>query len=362
MIPVSSSRTAEFQPDDVVDGRYRILRKLAEGGMGTVFLAEHMLIKRRVAIKQLHAELAHDRAMVDRFLNEAAAAGTLGHPHIVESTDMGFTRDGTPFIVFEYLEGCLLIEEITRLGQLPVRRALHIAAQLASALEAAHGARIAHLDLKSDNVFLTDRDESLDHVKLLDFGISRFMEADHDNTQPNVLVGTPEFMAPEQITMPDRVDCRADIFALGVLLYEMLSGHCPYESQDPRVLLHQIIHEPPPPLAREIPSALARLLFGRMLVKSRDERIQTMREVKDALDELAGGLRPSIPDALAGFEEVTVPLMPLIGFGAATEALAEPAWLEDSWLEDSWSEDSRSSEDSKLIQLVTPGWEVEVWP
>ena len=114
MIPVSSSRPAEFQSEDIVDGRYRILRKLAEGGMGTVFLAEHMLIKRRVAIKQLHAELAHDRAMVDRFLKEAAAAGTLGHPHIVESTDMGFTRDGTPYIVFEYLEGCLLIEEITR--------------------------------------------------------------------------------------------------------------------------------------------------------------------------------------------------------------------------------------------------------
>jgi eukaryotic-like serine/threonine-protein kinase len=359
MIPVSSSRLAEFQPGDVVDGRYRILRKLADGGMGTVFLAEHMLIKRRVAIKQLHAELAHDRAMVDRFLKEAAAAGTLGHPHIVESTDMGFTRDGTPFIVFEYLEGCLLIEEITRLGRLPIRRALHIAAQLASALEAAHGAQIAHLDLKSDNVFLTDRGEQLDHVKLLDFGISRFMAADHENTQPNIVVGTPEFMAPEQVTMPDLVDGRADIYALGVLLYEMLSGRCPHESQDPRVLLHRIVHEAPPPLGRDIPPALAHLLFGRMLVKSRDERIQRMREVKDALDEIAGALtvggepRTAVPEALAGFDELGVPNLPATGFGAAPEAFAEPAWIEGRWFDD----DTR-----RLSEVVAPEWEVEVWP
>src|SRR6185436_4164132 len=121
MIPVALAavitRFSEFEPGDTIDGRYRIIRRLADGGMGTVFLAEHMLIKRRMAIKVLHAELAADRGMIDRFLNEASAAGTLGHPHIVESTDMGFTRDGVPYIVFEYLEGCLLVEEIRRLGR-----------------------------------------------------------------------------------------------------------------------------------------------------------------------------------------------------------------------------------------------------
>jgi serine/threonine protein kinase len=355
MIPVCFSRVAEFQPEDVVDGRYRILRKLADGGMGTVFLAEHLLIKRRVAIKQLHAELAHDRAMVDRFLKEAAAAGTLGHPHIVESTDMGFSRDGIPFIVFEYLEGCLLIEEITRLGRLPIRRALHIATQLASALDAAHGAQIAHLDLKSDNVFLTDRGEALDHVKLLDFGISRFMAADHETTQPGLMVGTPEFMAPEQITMPDLVDGRADIYALGVLLYEMLSGRCPYESRDPRVLLHRIVHEPPPALGRELPPALAHLLFGRMLVKSRDERIQTMREVKDAIDEIIGGLRAAMPDALASFDEASAPSVTPMELGAAIESLTEPVWLEDSWFDDDQSKQIE-------VHIEAPAWEVEVWP
>src|SRR5262245_9539957 len=202
-----------FQPGDIVDGRYRVIRELADGGMGTVFLARHTLIMRPVAIKLLHADLATDRGMVERFLKEATAAGTLGHPHIVESTDMGFTREGVPYIVFEYLEGCLLREEIRRLDGLPVRRALIIARQIASALEAAHHAKIAHLDLKSDNVFLTDRGESIDHAKLLDFGISRFMGADAEITQPDVVMGTPGFMAPEQVLCPDDVDGRADIYS-----------------------------------------------------------------------------------------------------------------------------------------------------
>ena len=146
--------------------------------MGTVFLAEHALIKRRVAIKILHPDLATDADVVERFMNEARAAGTLGHPNIVESTDMGFTHDHVPYIVFEYLEGTLLTDEIYRVGGLPVRRAVRIAEQIASALAAAHNAGIVHRDLKSDNIFLTDKDDALDHVKVLDFGISRFLEAE----------------------------------------------------------------------------------------------------------------------------------------------------------------------------------------
>jgi tRNA A-37 threonylcarbamoyl transferase component Bud32 len=293
----------EFQLGDVIEGRYQILRKLAEGGMGTVYLAEHVLIRRRVALKLLHADLASDSAMVRRFMNEASAAGTLGHPHIVESTDMGFTRNGIPYIVFEYLEGSLLIEEVYRLGGLPVRRALRIASQIASALDAAHNARIVHLDLKSDNVFLIDRGESVDHVKVLDFGISRFLEADLDGTQRGQLAGTPEFMAPEQVTMPDLVDGRADIYALGVLLYEMLSARCPHVNHDRRMLLQQIVHDPPAPLDRPVPAELEDLLFDRLLAKSRDERIQTMRDVKAALDELATSLRAGTSDSLFAFEE-----------------------------------------------------------
>jgi serine/threonine-protein kinase len=287
MVALAPSNGSDLALGDIIEGRYQVLRKLADGGMGTVYLAEHVLIRRRVALKVLHAELASDSLMVRRFMNEASAAGTLGHPHIVESTDMGFTRHGIPYIVFEYLEGCLLLEEVYRLGGLPVRRALGIASQIASALEVAHAAKIIHLDLKSDNVFLIDRGDAMDHVKVLDFGISRFLESELDRSQRGLMAGTPEFMAPEQVTMPDHIDGRADIYALGVLIYEMLTARCPHVHVDRHQVLHRIVHEPPPPLDRVVPPALERLLFDRLLAKSREHRLQTMREVKAALDEIA---------------------------------------------------------------------------
>jgi serine/threonine-protein kinase len=222
---------------------------------------------------------------------------------------MGFMPNGVPYIVFEYLEGCLLTEEIRRLDGLPVRRALIIARQLASALEATHRARIAHLDLKSDNILLIDRGGALDHVKLLDFGISRFMGADAQTTQPNVLMGTPAFMAPEQVLAPDTLDCRADIYALGVVLYEMLAGRCPFVSHDPLWVLERIVHDPVPRLERLIPPALERLLFDGLLVKSRDERLQTMSEVLVVLDALIATMPSGIPEALDAFDELRIPVL-----------------------------------------------------
>jgi len=271
---------------DVVEGRYRIIKTLGEGGMGTVFLAEHTLIKRRVAIKILHPELATDANVIERFMNEARAAGTLGHPNIVESTDMGFTHNHVPYIVFEYLEGTLLTDEIYRVGGLPVRRAVRIAQQIASALQAAHNAGIVHRDLKSDNIFLTDKDDALDHVKVLDFGISRFLETDDEQTRRGMVMGTPEFMAPEQITAPDSVDRRADIYALGVILYEMVTARRPFSNdEDPRALLHRIVHNEPPPLQRpEVPHAMADMILNRLLAKDPNDRFQSMLDVEAALD------------------------------------------------------------------------------
>ena len=336
----------ELQSGDLVDGRYRILRKLADGGMGVVFLAEHMLIRRRVAIKLLHAEFAPDPWMVRRFLNEAAAAGTLGHAHIVESTDMGFTREGVPYIVFEYLEGCLLSEEIRRLGRLPVRRALMIARQIASALEVAHHAQIAHLDVKGDNVFLTNRGAALDHAKLIDFGISRFMAVDCEPTPQGILMGTPEYMAPEQAMMPDGADYRADIYALGVLLYEMLAGRCPFEGDDPRRVLQQVINEPPPALDREVPEMLERLVFDGLLVKSRDRRLQSMLDVLAVLDALIAGMQAGIP-------------APLDALGALHRELASslvpPLWAVESAFIDAAFEDATGRRDPDA-----GGWELEL--
>jgi serine/threonine protein kinase len=217
-------------------------------------------------------------------MNEARAAGTLGHPNIVESTDMGFLHNHVPYIVFEFLEGALLTDEIYRLGGLPVRRAVRIATQIASALHAAHNAGVVHRDLKSENVFLTDKDEAFDHVKVLDFGISRFLQL--DDRQKNMVMGTPEFMAPEQITDPEHVDRRADIYALGVILYEMLSARRPFAAEeDPRQLMTRIVHEAPAPLiGPEIPHKLAEMILTKLLAKRPDDRFQTMSDVEAALE------------------------------------------------------------------------------
>ncbi|MEO8843415.1 MAG: serine/threonine-protein kinase [Kofleriaceae bacterium] len=279
---------------DAVEGRYKILKALDQGGMGDVFLAEHQLIKRRVALKLLRADLAEDADVLERFMNEAQAAGTLGHPNIVESTDMGFTRDGVPYIVFEFLEGSLLTDEIYRVRGLATRRALRIARQIASALHAAHSAGIVHRDLKSDNVFLTDRDGALDHVKVLDFGISRFLEADDNVRNRAMVIGTPQFMAPEQITHPETVDRRADIYALGVILYEMLACRRPFENAaDPEALFQQIISEPPPPLGvADLPPGLETMIVERFLAKDPDARFATMQDAEAALSAFAGIIRP----------------------------------------------------------------------
>jgi len=301
----NSTRDAVVKTGDVVEGRYRIIKTLGEGGMGTVFLAEHALIKRRVAIKILHPELATDADVIERFMNEARAAGTLGHPNIVESTDMGFTHNHVPYIVFEYLEGALLTDEVYRVGGLPVRRAVWIAQQIASALHAAHNAGIVHRDLKSDNVFLTDKDDALDHVKVLDFGISRFLEAEDEQTRRGMVMGTPEFMAPEQITAPDSVDKRADIYALGVIMYEMLTARRPFSNDDdPRALMHRIVNTAPPPLQRpEVPHAMAQMILEKLLAKDPNQRYQSMVDVEAALDSFvtqdgaSKGLRRSRPIA-----------------------------------------------------------------
>jgi eukaryotic-like serine/threonine-protein kinase len=280
------------KPGEVLEGRYRILRPIADGGMATVFLAQHCLIKRRVAIKILHADLAEDAVMVRRFMNEALAAGTLGHPNIVESTDMGFIEGGLPYIVLEYLEGTALGDEIMRVRAMPAGRALAIAQQIASALAAAHAAGIVHRDLKSDNIFLIESRGRRDHVKVLDFGISRFLSADRTAIGGNLL-GTPEFMAPEMVLTPESIDQRADVYALGVVLYEMLTGHVPFQLDrrgefpsltEAHALLERIISEKPPAIERDdLPRGLAPMITDKLLAKNPARRFQTMHEVEAAL-------------------------------------------------------------------------------
>ncbi len=258
--------------------------------MSSVFLAEHVLIKRRVAVKLLREDLADDGEAVERFMNEASTAGTLGHPNIVESTDMGFTRDGIPFIVFEYLEGATLTEEIYRVGGMGVHRVCRIAVQITSALQAAHESGIVHGDLKTDNIFLCTRGDYPDHVKVLDFGASRFQgEVRHK------IIGTPEYLAPEQILRPDKVDRRVDIHALGLVVYEMLTARRAFvDDGDIDALLRRIVREPPPPFsANHAPPEMQALLFDSMLAKDPEDRPATMADVEKLLSEIADQSRTS---------------------------------------------------------------------
>jgi serine/threonine protein kinase len=207
---------------------------------------------------------------------------------------MGFLKNDVPYIVFEYLDGCSLADEIVKTKKLTVPRALSIALQTASALEAAHGAGIIHRDLKSDNIFLARKGDISDHVKVLDFGISRFLAATDKTARGGNLLGTPEFMAPEQVTDPEHIDHRIDIYALGVLLHEMVAGAVPFvlEKQNDieaaHTLLARIVHEPPPPLAvADAPPGLE-ALAAKLLAKDPRDRYQTMAEVQRAIEQLTG--------------------------------------------------------------------------
>ena len=265
-----------------VDGRYTIIEQIGEGGMGTVYRAQHVRLGRQVAIKFLHQAFAKDHEALDRFFNEARAAATLGHPNIAESFDVGELAGGSPFIVLELLHGRSIHDEVSRAGRLSIRRALRIARQIALGLDAAHQRGIIHRDLKSENVLLTDRAESPDHVKILDFGVARILENSASITKPGHLIGTPEVMPPEQILSPNTVDARIDIYAAGVILYQMLSGQKPFDSLPLPALLHRILEESPPPLTF-LPDDVRRLVEDAM-ARDRERRIQTATELRDRID------------------------------------------------------------------------------
>jgi serine/threonine-protein kinase len=267
--------------DALLDGRYQVVREIAVGGMSAVYEAIHVKIGRPVAIKVLHRNLASDPDVVARFINEARAVGTFGHPNIVASTDFGELPGGVPYLVLEYLNGRTLAHEISLEGRLDLRRVVRIALQVASALDAAHARGVVHRDLTSENVFLTTHDGTADHVKVLDFGISKFLSTTDPSpkTRRGLTMGTPEFMAPEQISDPQSVDSRVDIYALGVIMYHMLAGQTPFGRLPLQSLLTTIVVEAAPPIDRyDLPDGL-RSIVERALVKNPAERYATMREL-----------------------------------------------------------------------------------
>lgn len=279
-------------------GVYKLLDVLGEGGMGRVFLAEHSLLGRKVAIKVLRSEYATDPFVVKRFFAEARTVNQISHDNIVEITDFVDGDDGTSFIVMEYLQGQSLGELLQR-GPVGIVRAVRIAKQIASALGAVHAVGIVHRDLKPDNVFLIDRPSGPDFVKLLDFGAAKLnpkVVPGSMKTQARTLIGTPQYMSPEQAAAAP-LDHRSDIYALGVVLYELVTGGNPFSAADTwSVIRRQITLEPDQPetvVTMVPPCPDLNDLIMRCLNKDVDERPQSMEEVEGVLRSIDHSLTPA---------------------------------------------------------------------
>jgi serine/threonine protein kinase len=280
-------------PDDLMLGRkikgYQITEVLGRGGMGCVYRAQHPIIGKQVAIKILQG--AQNPSVVSRFVLEAKAVNEIRHDNLIDILDFDQLEEGNPYIVMEYLEGRTLSDAIQE-GPFPLAQVGHIVLQLCSALSAAHQKGIVHRDLKGDNIFLINRANQQNFVKVLDFGIAKLMDTSEENkhrTEANALLGTPLYMAPEQIT-GQPIDARTDIYTLGVLLYQMVTGYPPFNDQSPMVLLAMHVTATPPPpsqFAPYIPPTLETAIL-RCLQKNPDDRYPSMSQLATDIGAICG--------------------------------------------------------------------------
>lgn len=291
-------------------GPYRIVRQLGEGDMGVVYEAVNDAIERRVAIKVLNPDYAKDRETASRFFDEARAVNRIEHPSLVQISDYGQTAEGTAYLVMEFLRGESLGQRIDRVHaagkRLDVSEVVRIAWQTADALRAAHEKHIVHRDLKPHNLMLV-RDPIApggERVKILDFGIAKLMKSGAKRTATSAVLGTPLYMSPEQCRGAGEVDERSDVYSLGVVLYELLAGRCPFNAEGGGEVLGMHLFKEPPPLSSFAPSGPADLLSltHRMLVKDKDARPEMAVVVSDlarigGLVTGAGTVAPTDGDA-----------------------------------------------------------------
>jgi serine/threonine-protein kinase len=294
----SRANTARAYPVGAVLGSYRLLQQIGAGGMGRVFVAEHVRLGRRVALKVLRSEFSGNLEAVKRFFAEAHAVNCISHENIIEVSDFVESRHGPSFYIMELLRGRDLRGVQEHEGILPIERILPIGAQICSGLGAAHAAGIVHRDLKPDNIFVIERNGQRDFVKLLDFGVAKLMNATVDEASTfrstvGMVVGTPDYMAPEQ-ALGHPVDHLADIYATGVILYEMVAGRRPFVANSAREVMVQHLTATPsrPSLlnpAGKIPEELEDLILA-CLAKEPAHRPQNIREVEQKLRDILADL------------------------------------------------------------------------
>jgi len=308
-------------------GNYRLLQLLGEGGMGWIYLAHHLRIGRRVAIKMLRPELASDPVAVRRFFAEARAVNRIDHENIVEIHDFVHNEHGYTYLVLEFLVGRDLLTLLESDTGLPLARSVDIMSQVARALAAAHVAGVVHRDLKPENIFLTEHEDGSDYVKLLDFGIAKLMctSASPRLTRAGTAVGTPNYIAPEQALGAD-VDHRADIYSFGLILYELATGRRPFACADVvETVAKQVTEVPVRPReldgSRDIPVALDDLIM-RCVAKRAADRPQSMEEVEAALRAIRAALDGDEPIAIALAPE---PSLASVSFGALALPQLAPA-------------------------------------
>jgi serine/threonine protein kinase len=325
---------------ELLSGRYRIEAELGTGGMGAVYRAEHTLMRKRVAVKILHPEMTRLPEVVERFEREAMAAAHIEHPNVAAATDFGKLENGSFFLVLEYVEGDSL-RDVLQDGPMDPRRVIHVAKQIVAALVRAHSLGIVHRDLKPENVMLVHRDGDPDFVKVLDFGIAKVpvgqisKEAGKQHktlTKVGMVYGTPEYMAPEQALGQD-VDARADLYALGVIFYEMLVGRRPFEADNPVALLGMQVTQPPPPFRQVAPSLQIPMeietVVMELLEKEAARRPTDAKQVRDALEylEQAFGSVPSDPreaSAMVARAATSLTRAPTVFEGVSPKAHGRP--------------------------------------
>jgi serine/threonine protein kinase len=293
---------------------YKVHRLIGEGGMARVYEARHLRLgDRRLAVKILHPEYARDPDVVQRFQREAESSSAINHPNVIDVFDVASTPDGRPYMVGEFLDGEELGEHLKKVGRLDMPTAVAITRQICRALNAAHLRGIVHRDMKPENVFMIARD-GLPHVKVLDFGISKAGNRQTHLTRTGMIMGTPSFMAPEQ-ARGDKVDSRADVYAVGAVLYALVTGRRPFDSDDPAAILTQVLTEEPVRPRELLPEILPglELVIQKSMTKDPRDRFQTMAELDAQLApfDVAAPFSPEMQTLLRRSEVSISELSPL---------------------------------------------------